>query len=184
MLWKRSVALAVGMVLLVAGCAGGQPTEVPASAPRTITSVPASLTDNPRINPDKQEVFDTGCDFPVLTKQEGVLTLGEYQVEVKLRRSDVVRCNTLHWVYMKPVNLPSGERSKDFAAVLRIGQPDGKMDAATFQRARPSNPMVELITKGRTIEPGERLQACLYLLKNDELSDAFICANEYTVPAR
>lgn len=178
---KRLAVFAVCLVVVVAGCTSTPPATTPTSTPRTVTSVPASLTDNPRVNPDNKEVFDTGCDFPAIPVQEAILPLGAYQVKVEIRRSDVIRCNTLHWVRMTPIALPAGLTAKDFAAVLRMGTADSELANAATQFARPSKPEVELITKGRTAEAGERLQACLYLLKNDQLSDAFNCAPVYTV---
>lgn len=182
MKWMR---VFVGLMLAgLTACASSQP---PGSTVGVAISQAPSATNNPRINPDAQEVQDTGCDKPEgTTAKEATNTLGSYSAKLEVRRSDSAappHCAGLYWVRLTPLKLPADSSDKEFAAVLRIGNAGTeKMLDVARQDARPSEPKVELITKGKIVKPGQLIQACLVLLEKGQLSQNFMCTTAYSVP--
>lgn len=179
---QKWVAALLAGLLVVTACGSGEPaksTSAPTLSPLT------SSTSKVRVDIDKKEVQDTNCDIPAVTVMQATNSYGEYRAKLEVRRSDLASCVRYYWLRLTPVSLPWGEAGKKFAAVLRVGDSgsDRMVDWAE-QKARPSDPRVELITQGRVLESGQQVQGCLVLLDdNGQLANQyFTCTDPYVVP--
>lgn len=175
--WKG--LLATLMVASVAACGASEPSgSTPSPSPSTLSDA--------RVNPENQEVQDTGCDVPAGTVQETTNRLGAYEAKLEVRHSEngEERCKGLHWLRLTPKELPPSPKDKEFAAVLRVGEAEGseRLPDVARQDARPSNPKVELITKGKVVRSGQMIQGCLVLLVDGRPSQGFTCTVPYIVP--
>jgi len=172
-MFRTAVALLLALLSLVACSSADSKQAVPSSAS------PASTTSSPAVSADNREVQDTGCDVGAQTIKEITGTAGDYTARMELRisgSSTPPECTGLVWVRMTPVKV----KDKQFAAVLKAGeQTDAQLSEVARQDARPSDPTVELITKGRTLKPGQQAQACLVRLDGQGL----ICSAPLTMPS-